>query len=186
MNEDNATANQEKFINRLKSESKEREEAFRKFMDQIGKTELPELTFGEASSLIDELRKVRVENPNPTNLYLTGKQLDLITRLQDSEERQKAVREYLGSHGMDAVNFLHLTEASELIDILMKIPGTQKNSTGNATRKQVQFIKNLQDSDVKLEITSKYLKDLGRGSIDDLTVKEASALIDRLREAKVK
>ena len=56
MNEGNVTANQEKFINRLRAESNERVEAFRKFMDQIGKAELPELTFGEASSLIDELR----------------------------------------------------------------------------------------------------------------------------------
>ncbi len=84
------------------------------------------------------------------------------------------------------MKFFHLTEASELIDILMKIAWTKNSRTGGATTKQFQFVKKLQDSNRKLEITSKYLGDIGNESIDELTLKEAYLLNDRMRGVKGK
>ncbi|MCL4325969.1 MAG: hypothetical protein M1481_04000 [Candidatus Thermoplasmatota archaeon] len=46
---------------------------------------------------------------------------------------------------------------------------------------QIQFIKNLQNTDKKMELARKYLIDLNKKILEELTNKEASVLIDRLR-----
>ncbi len=46
---------------------------------------------------------------------------------------------------------------------------------------QIQFIKNLQNADKKMELARKYLIDLNKKILEELTNKEASVLIDRLR-----
>ena len=182
MTESGPTINQVKLVNRLREESQEREEIFRKFLRDSGKTTVDELSIQETSNLIDEMKKVKVETDrNNSDLLATGKQIDFLTRLQDTEERQIAARDFLKKHGYDAINYLKMNEASELIDILMKMPRGESTNPDTASKKQLQFIKNLQSTDKQLDITRKFLSDLKKTGIEELTRKEASSLIDKLK-----
>ena len=182
MTESGPTANQLNLVKRLRNESQEREEILQKYLKDKGNASLEELSFQETSGLIDELKKIKVESSGSTSdLYATGKQIGFLENLQDTDERRNAVRNYLKGHGYEAVNHLKMNEASELIDSLMKLPRGASTNTDTASRKQLQFIKNLQNTDRELDITKKFLSDLKKTSIEELTRKEASSLIDRLK-----
>ncbi len=182
MTESGPTENQMKLVNRLREESQEREGIFQKFLRDSGKTTVDELSVQETSNLIDELKKIRVESDrNNSDLLAMGKQIDFLTRLQDTEDRRIAARDFLRKHGYDAINYLKMNEASELIDMLMKMPRGENNSPDTASKKQLQFIKNLQSTDKQLDITKKFLSDLKKTGIEELTRKEASSLIDKLK-----
>ena len=119
MTESGPTENQMKLVNRLREESQEREGIFQKFLRDSGKTTVDELSVQETSNLIDELKKIRVESDrNNSDLLAMGKQIDFLTRLQDTEDRRIAARDFLRKHGYDAINYLKMNEASELISII--------------------------------------------------------------------
>ena len=56
------TTSQLSFINKLREASPEREEAFQKLIREKGKSDANDLTMQEASKLIDDLKKIMVEN----------------------------------------------------------------------------------------------------------------------------
>ena len=56
------TTSQLSLINKLREASPEREEAFQKLIREKGKSGANDLTMQEASKLIDDLKKIRVEN----------------------------------------------------------------------------------------------------------------------------
>lgn len=178
------TKNQLMFIKKLRESSSEREEALNKFLREYKKGDVEELSIKETSQLIDELKKIKVQgDTTETDTFATGKQITFLTRLQDSDERIKATEDFLLEKGKGSVNLLSLSEASELIDTLTKLKGTDSGgSEGNAaTKKQISFIRNLQKNDKGLVKTTRYLKELKKGSIEELTSREASSLIDRLK-----
>ena len=182
MVESGPTVNQLNLVKRLRNESREREEIFLKFLKDSGKASVEELSIQETSNLIDEMKKVKVETDRSnSDLLATGKQIDFLTRLQDTEGRQIAARDYLEKHGYDAINYLKMNEASELIDMLMKMPRGESSDPDIASKKQLRFIKNLQSTDKQLDITRKFLSDLKKTGIEELTRKEASSLIDKLK-----
>ena len=182
MVESGPTVNQLNLVKRLRNESREREEIFLKFLKDSGKASVEELSIQETSNLIDEMKKVKVETDRSnSDLLATGKQIDFLTRLQDTEGRQIAARDYLEKHGYDAINYLKMNEASELIDMLMKMPRGESSDPETASKKQLRFIKNLQSTDTQLNITRKFLSDVKKTSIEELTRKEASSLIDKLK-----
>lgn len=179
------TGSQVSFINRLLEASPERDEAFQKLIREMGKSGVNDLTMQGAPELIDALKKIRVENGKSGSSYLTGKQLSYLQNLVRHPGRGEVSEKYLLKHGKEGLNFLAMDEASELIDVLrnVKMEGAGNNSEAPATRKQIQFIKNLQVSGKQLGITSEYLAKLKKVTIDELTGKEASGLVDRLKGA---
>ncbi len=182
MEESGPTINQLNLLNKLRNESQEREEILQKYLKEKAKASLEVLSFQEASGLINELKKIKVETSGSTSdLYATGKQIGFPENLQDTDERRNAVRNYLKERGYEAVNHLKMNEASELIDSLMKLPKGALTNTDTASKKQLQFIKNLQNTDRELDITRKFLSDLKKTSIEELTRKEASSLIEKLK-----
>ncbi len=61
------------------------------------------------------------------------------------------------------------------------MPRGTSPTSDKTSRKQLQFIKNLQNTDRELDNTKKFLSDLKKTSIEELTRKEASSLIDKLK-----
>lgn len=183
-NKSSPTRKQLDFLQKLRGASEEREEKVQEYLSTKGKGDINDLSVPETSELIDLLKSIKVEGEQGGGGGLaTGKQINFLSSLQDTEERQATVEEYLSSHGKDSINMLSIPEASELIDKLMQSPKGERldGSRLNATPKQVKFIKSLQKTDKAIATASQYLKDHGKGSEEELSRKEASELIERLK-----
>ena len=118
---------------------------------------------------------------------LTRSQKNFLNKLMEaSSERLEASEKYLKNIGKGEISELNVQEASRLIDELQKIKAEGGSMGGGSgpTKKQKTFISNLQDSEERIAYTGKYLKNIGKANVDELNVKEASALIDGLMEKK--
>lgn len=178
------TKKQISFLTRLREASQEREEKLQDFLAAHGKGDVSELSSQETSDIIDQLKNIKVEGEQGMGGgNATGKQINFLSSLQDTEERIEAVQKYLSDHGRDSINGLSIQEASELIDKLMQSPGGERLDATklNATPKQVKFIKNLQKDDRTIGLAANYMKEHGKGSEEELTRKEASELIELLK-----
>lgn len=184
-NKSSPTKKQLDFLQKLRDASSEREERLLSYLSSKGKSDISELSVPETSELIDLLKNIKVEGEQMNAGLATGKQINFLSSLQDSEERQETVSKYLKDHSRDSINLLTIPEASELIDALMQSPkGERLDGTKlNATPKQVKFIKNLQKTDKGIAMASKYLKDHRKGSEEELNRKEASELIELLKSS---
>lgn len=179
------TKKQLDFIEKLRNASPEREEAVLKFLSSKEKSNISELTVPETSELIDQLKTIKVEGENVSAGFATGKQISFLTNLQDTEERRSAARDYLNNLGKTSVNELAINEASELIDTLMKMPRGERLDASELapTSKQLKFIQSLQKSPNGSDIASSFLKKIRKAMLDELTRKEASELIELLKNA---
>lgn len=177
------TKKQIDFLNRLRGASAEREEVVSKFLKEKGKGDIHELDVPETSSLIDELKKIKVEGEAASSGFATGKQISFLTNLQDTEERRATAQEHLKILRKKSINELSINEASELIDILMKMPRGERLDASELgpTTKQIRFIQSLQKSPNGTGTVSSFLKKLKKESLDELTRKEASELIEKLK-----
>lgn len=177
------TKKQIDFLNRLREASEEREEAVSQFLKDVGKGDIQELSVPETSDLIDALKKIKVEGEVMSGGYATGKQISFLTNLQDTEERRAKAKDYLDNLGKGSVNELSINEASELIDTLMKMPRGERldASEMGPTAKQIKFIQSLAKNTNGTETVSSHLKKLRKGSLEELTRKEASELIEKLK-----
>lgn len=112
----------------------------------------------------------------------TKKQLDFIEKLRGaSSEREEAVMKFLKSKEKANISELSVPETSDLIDRLKTIKVEGENiSAGFATGKQISFLTNLQDTEERRSAAMKYLKNLGKASVNELAINEASELIDTL------
>ncbi len=186
MADSTATKNQIEFIRKLCEDDSDREAKVTEYLNIKGKDEVKDLSMQEASELIDSLKKIKGPESDKKEVLATGKQISFITNLQDTEERKNLVSSYLAEKKKANINSLTMAEASSLIDRLMQLKGGPRTSSADnlATKKQIQFIKSLQDTDSKLKFALSYLKDLKKMSIEELTKKEASALIEKLKDIK--
>ena len=119
-----------------------------------------------------------------TDPQATQSQLSFISKMRNaSPERDEIFQKFLKEKGKPDAPELTIQEASELIDILSGMKGVDRGDPTDtpATRKQLQFIKNLQGRDKRMDTTSGYLKELKKTDLSELTRKEASTLIDRLK-----
>lgn len=185
-NKPSPTKKQLEFLENLRSASREREEKLRSYLSSKGKGDISELSVPETSELIDLLKNIKVEGEQGGGGGLaTGKQINFLSSLQDTAERQETVSRFLKEHAKDSINVLSIPEASELIDKLVQSPkGERLDATKlNATPKQVKFIKSLQKTEKSIATASKYLKDHGKGSEEELNRKEASELIEMLKSS---
>ncbi|MCW6169411.1 MAG: hypothetical protein LVQ96_07900 [Thermoplasmatales archaeon] len=183
MSNQTATKNQIEFIKKLELASTERGTILENFLNEKKVMDVDELTIDDASKLIEELKKVKTDEDNKS--FATGKQISLLNKLQDTDERIRITGQFLDEKQKETVNILSVHEASELIDKLMKLPsGTKQDTAGSlATDKQLKFVKSLQNSEKRLEVTRTFLIELKKSTIEELTRSEASALIDSLKES---
>ncbi len=179
------TKKQLDFIDKLRGASPEREETVMKFLQTKEKSSISELTVPETSELIDRLKAIKVEGENISAGFATGKQISFLTNLQDTEERRATARDFLSNLGKTSVNELSINEASELIDTLMKMPRGERLDASELapTSKQLKFIQSLQKSPNGSAIASSFLKKIRKAMLDELTRKEASELIELLKNA---
>lgn len=177
------TKKQIEFINRLRNASQEREEAVQEFLRSRDKGDILELSVPETSDLIDTLKRIKVEGEAISAGYATGKQISFMTNLQDTEERREKANAFLKEHKKVSVNELSIAEASELIDTLMQMPRGERLSGSEMppTAKQVKFIENLSKSPKGSEVSKSYLSKVRKGNFEELTRKEASELIEKLK-----
>ncbi len=118
---------------------------------------------------------------------ISPKQIEFITNLEkNSKGGEKTLKDYLSDKRKGSVSELTSREASELIDklkTLPKIEGALTQGGGrNATPKQISFINSLLSRNpASKEKLEKYLKDNKKGSIEELSVPEASKLIDLIK-----
>lgn len=179
------TRKQLDFIEKLRDASSEREEVVLKFLRSKEKGNVGELSVPETSELIDKLKAIKVEGENVSAGFATGKQISFLTNLQDTEERRSKAREYLQNLGRTSVNELAINEASELIDTLMKMPRGERLDASELapTTKQLKFIQSLQKSPDGPGIVDAFLKKIRKGMLEELTRKEASELIELLKNS---
>ncbi len=171
--------NQILFIKKLMETSDKRSEEFQKFLKTIKKSDISELDRNEASELIDSLKKIKVDNDTHAEKTITSKQLKFIQNLNNSETRIRETNNFLKSHGNKSIEMLTIHESSELIDILKGI-SSPLNVNSGISKKQLDYIKKLEDSDNNIKKLNDYLKKINKKNINELTSKEASSLIDLL------
>lgn len=178
-----ATKNQLNFIRRLREASQEREEKLQEFLKSKQKADPSELDVPEASELIDSLKKIKVVGEAISENYATGKQINFLANLQDSDERRESTAAFLSEHEKESINHLTMSEASELIEKLMQLRAGDfsERAVSQATSKQVKFIQNLQKTEEQIGKAHDYLKKIKKGSLEELTRKEASELIELLK-----
>ena len=117
----------------------------------------------------------------------TKNQLSFIKKLRDAGyEGEETLQHYLHGKRKSRVSDLSVKEASELIEKLKSIHGTDNIGivNKNATKKQIQFIMNLQDTHKNMETAKKYLAGLKKKRLEEITINEASGLIDMLKVIK--
>ncbi|MGC8620091.1 MAG: hypothetical protein ACP5LA_06280 [Thermoplasmata archaeon] len=180
MVENKITKNQIEYIKKLEKGNEERGQKIKQFLKDKNKNSIEELTIKEASELIELIKKIKSDNMG--DLYATGKQISFIENLQKNEHAEKLTENFLKNKNKETVNFLTMQEASELINELKKIidkDGIQKER--KITEKQLNYLKKLLKTEEKKELAYKFLTALNKNSIEDLTSKEASLLIDKLK-----
>jgi hypothetical protein len=177
------TKNQANFIEKLRNSSPEREESLLHYLADHDKETVNDLSLQEASEAIDAMKKIKVEGDNSLS-YLTGKQLSFLQSLTLDSARKGKAETFMKDRGKGGLNFLSLSEASELIELLKNTKPSDPSVSGGkmVSEKQVKFLNSLQDSDEKRDIGKKYLSGLKKKSLNELTSREASALIDLLRQ----
>ncbi len=186
MPSDSPSRNQLNFINRLLAENPDRKKAMDIFLSESGKKSMEELSIPEASKLIDELRKIAPKGGDGRTSgkpLATGKQIAFLTNLQNSEQRIAVAREFLKNHSKDSLNLLNMDEASELIEKLKSMAVEKGTDTSGipVSQKQIKYIESLQKAEDKKEIAHLFLAKLKKKTVDELTRKEASQLIDLLK-----
>jgi hypothetical protein len=119
-----------------------------------------------------------------TDSRLSAAQKKLIDRFSAAKDGKRIIEKYLKETEKKTVEDLTLQEASRLItrikDGRIQAPPTKTSPTV----KQATLIRSLQDGDERIRITADYLRKMGITEISELSVSQASQLIDRLLAAK--
>ena len=177
-----ATKSQLNYIEKLCAGNPSREKTLKKFLKDQEVTDISELTVRDASIIIEMLKKSEDSNKGNRNVMtISGKQLQLIDKLQDSEQRKSETARYLRENHVESLNELSLNQASGLIDSLLKLP-RGKPSESPVSAKQIKFIQSLLKPGGNENISKSFLREIRKKSIEELTSKEASELIDMLKK----
>ena len=96
------TAGQEKLIDKLSQVSNRNTETVSKFLEKNFKHSVSDLTMQEASRLIESLKKLQVNSETSNPPPATAKQIALLKRLQDGNERIQKLQQILGKLRKDS------------------------------------------------------------------------------------
>ncbi|MEM0156005.1 MAG: hypothetical protein QW597_05335 [Thermoplasmataceae archaeon] len=183
------TAKQIEYIERLINEDTARNDVIVAYLNTQKASDIKDLSVKSASELIDRLRGMNPKN-NTVAVNVTRpaspKQISYIESLQRSEESRSYVSDFLQRARKKSLAEIDSSEASDLIDYLKPLSGTEKRDYGDvpATEKQLKFIRHLQKSSPAKNEVESALKRLRKKSIEELAVNEASDLITALRVLK--
>ncbi|MGP6207209.1 hypothetical protein ACNF42_04145 [Cuniculiplasma sp. SKW3] len=177
------TRSQRNFIEKLSQETSEKSEEVQHYLIEKGLGSIDELSVSDASTLIEKLKSMSSPIGARKSSNATKKQIIFIKNLQSSSERLEVTEKFLKEHGKGSLDEISMEEASLLIDLLKNTTGgnRQSDEPKPASPKQLDFIEKLQSTEREKKIVSDYLARLKKGNIDDLSSKEASALIERLK-----
>ncbi|MGC8515879.1 MAG: hypothetical protein ACP5OC_07090 [Thermoplasmata archaeon] len=178
------TTGQGKLIEKLSQENNRYTEIIEKFLEKNFKHSVSDLTMQEASRLIETLKKLQVNSEISNPPLVSPKQIALLKRLQDGNERIQKLQQILGKLGKDGINELTVPEASTVIDALIstKAGSTEERGRSSATEKQVKFLEKLYANEKNRIVIDGYLARQRKKSLDELTRSEAGKLLDRLVE----
>ncbi len=178
------TSGQEKLIDKLSQASKRNTEAVAKFLEKNFKHSVSDLTMQEASRLIESIKKLQVNSEDSNPPPVTAKQIALLKRLQDGNERIQKLKQMLVKLKKDNINELTVPEASTIIDALIstKAGSMEERGRSPATEKQVKFLEKLYATENNQTVIDGYLARQRKKSLDELTRSEAGELLDRLVE----
>ncbi|MCL4451446.1 MAG: hypothetical protein M1327_02320 [Candidatus Thermoplasmatota archaeon] len=178
------TDGQGKLIEKLSQQNDRNTEIIEKFLEKNFKHSVSDLTMQEASRLIESLKKLQ-DNPEHSNPPpVTAKQIALLKRLQDGNERIEKLKQMLLKLKKDNINELTVPEASSVIDALIstKAGSNEERGKSPATEKQVKFLEKLYASENNRTVIEGYLARRRKKSLDELTRSEAGELLDSLVE----
>ncbi len=154
------------------------------FLKKSFKHEISDLSMTEASRLIEKIKSERkVEDIPPP---VTSKQLSLIKRLQDSEERISSTARYLSKVKKSSAEELTVREASSLLDELLKLKSGAPEERGRTplTEKQLHLLERLYKQADTSSSIDEFLKKFRKKSLEELTRSEAGIILDRILEAR--
>ncbi len=116
----------------------------------------------------------------------TRSQVNFINKLTESDSgRLEESENFLKHLGKGSISELSVPEASSLIDKLKNIHVAGEDTGGSGpTAKQIKFLGNLQDSEERIRYTAKFLSGIGKKTYSELSLSEASKLIDGLMGIK--
>ncbi len=177
------TRSQKNFIEKLSQETSEKQNEVEHYLVEKGLGTIDELSVSDASNLIEKLKSMGSPIDSKKTSGATKKQIAFIKNLQSSGERLEFTEKFLKEHRKGSLDEITMEEASLLIDGLKNMGGGSNISDEPkpASPKQIDFIEKLQSTEREKKIVSDYLAKLKKGSIDDLSSREASALIERLK-----
>jgi|GEM_PF-2174031 uncharacterized membrane-anchored protein YjiN (DUF445 family) len=117
---------------------------------------------------------------------ITVGQEKLIDKLrQESNRNAESVAKFLEKNFKHSVSDLTMQEASRLIESLKKLQvNSEISSNPPVTAKQIALLKRLQDGSERIQKLMQMLGKLKKDSINELTVPEASTVIDALISTK--
>lgn len=99
---------------------------------------------------------------------------------RESKKGEGLISGFLKKNFKHSVSDLTMQEASRLIETLRSQEGASVARPPPVTAKQVSLLKRLQDGAERMEKLNSMLRKIGKESISELTVPEASAIIDSL------
>ncbi|MGP6220376.1 hypothetical protein [Caldiplasma sukawensis] len=115
---------------------------------------------------------------------ITRSQLNFLKKLiKNNINLERKVDDFLSKKNVSSLNDLKSDDASELIEEIKK--ASESKIGRPLTKKQREFIENLNTSPERMEITMKYLRNIKKGSVEELTLDEASNLIEELKKVNV-
>lgn len=179
------TKKQLQYIDQLQNKDKDNLEILQTFLKEKNLSSTRELTVKTASELIDRFRK---GSPGGTTVHgktrhASNKQIAFIESLEQGESAKREVEAFLGKSGKKYVHELESSEASDLIDSLKPLStGNRRTDTSiPASKKQIKYIQGLQKTAENSSRVESYVRDLNKGSIEELSISEASELITLLK-----
>ncbi len=177
------TRSQKNFIEKLSENSPKRMEEVQHFLVEKGAGSLDELSVPDASALIEKLKSQSEPSGIKKSPNATKKQISFVKNLQTGQERLEFTEKFLKEHGLGSLDELSMADASSLIESLKNIRSEEGGDYKEkpATPKQLDFIDKLQATDREKKVVQDFLAKMKKKSLDDLTSREASNLIERLK-----
>ena len=123
---------------------------------------------------------------NNLSTKITAGQEKLIDKLsQASDKNTETISKFLEKNFKHSISDLTMQEASRLIESLKKLQiNSEDSNPPPVTVKQIALLKRLQDGSERIQKLKQMLVKLKKDSINELTVPEASTVIDALISAK--
>ncbi|MHB1708465.1 MAG: hypothetical protein ACYCT2_03180 [Thermoplasmataceae archaeon] len=131
---------------------------------------------------LDSRDAERAKNLSMKEVYedrISGGQLSYLERVMKNDSARPIITQYLEKNRVDVIQYLTRQQASGLVRILKNM-----ENSGTLIREissnQINYINRLARNPANLHLVNEYLKEVEKGNIEELTLSEADALINKL------